>query len=115
MVERRILGKETVHLIDGTSKEVDIYAVKLSEKNYLQRKYRKKVAVGTGKDKQIAVEVQDDEIIKGILEIALGKQVDYDDLDYFEDDIYDKYFTKQEVSNEKKSKLPESSEDREGK
>lgn len=102
-MERRILGEEIVKLIDGTEREIKIYAVKLSEKNQLSRKYRKKILIGTGKDKSINVEVHDDEIIKGILDIAFNKQIEYDDLDFSEDWVYNKYFNPKKIVDKTKN------------
>jgi len=91
-IKRRILGNETLKLVDGSEKDVTIYAVTLSEKNHLARKHRKKVILGTGNNKTVDVEIYDDEIIKGILDIAFQGQIKFDDLDFGEDWVYDKYF-----------------------
>ena len=91
-MERRILGKENLRLIDGSKKEVNIYAVKLSEKNHITRKHRTKMIVGTGKDKSVDTEIHDDRIIEDILNIAFNGEVLFDDLDFGEDWVYSKYF-----------------------
>ena len=101
-MERRILGEEIVTLVDGTKKEVKIYAVKLSEKNQLSRKHRQKVTVGTGKDKTLAVDIHDDKIIEGVLKIAFNGQIEYDDLDFGEDWVYDKYFNPKKIIDKSK-------------
>ena len=103
-MKRRILGTENLRLIDGTTKEVTIYAVKLSEKNFLSRKYRKKTIIGSGNNKSFDIEIHDDEIIKGVLDIAFQEQICYDDLDWSEDWVYDKYFNpKNYIGNEGKN------------
>lgn len=115
MVSRRILGEETLKLADGTEKEVKIFSVTLSEKNFLSRKHRKKVILGTGLNKTVDIEIHDDEIIKGILNIAFQDQIEFDDLDFSEEWVYDKYFNPKNYVEESKncstSELLEQKED----
>jgi hypothetical protein len=114
-IERRILGTESLKLIDGSEKEVNIYAVRLSEKNQLSRKHRKKIVIGTGANKTVDIDIHDDEIIKGILDIAFQGQISYDDLDFDADWVYNKYFNpKNIVDKSKNSNTSESSEVKEG-
>jgi len=120
-IKRRILGTEKVILVDGTEKEINIFAVTLSEKNQLSRIHRKRVVIGTGNNKTADVEIHDDEIIKGMLDIAFQGQILYEELDSTEGDLYNKYFNKQaytskeskEGENSKNSNTSEQSEAKE--
>lgn len=117
-MERRILGTEKVTLINGDVMDVDIYAVRLSEKNHFSTKHRSKSVIGSGKNKSISIDIFDDKIIESIMNIALNGKIEFTDIDSCEDDLYNKYFNKEayvgsEGTNSKNSNTSEQSEAKE--
>lgn len=110
-IQRRILGGETILLIDGQEKEVKIWSIGMTEKNAISTKHRERIVVGTGNNKTMAVDVHDDLIINDILNLSFQGQIIAEDLDESMAWVYNKYFNKDAyVGKEKKSNTSESSE-----
>jgi hypothetical protein len=107
-LKRRILGKEKILLIDGSEVVVDVYSVALTEKNQIERKCRTNLVIGTGIERSITTQYEDDRVVEEMLKIALQGQIDINDIDCSMDELYIKYFDpKRYVGNEKKSNTSE--------
>lgn len=97
-MDRRILGTEKIRMKDGTEVETNVYSVSYAEKMKLVRKYTE-VKLDKGYQYKVIDEVA---IRDEIMKIALS-DINFDDLDFFADEIYDKYFLKSEDSKKEKT------------
>ena len=96
MVERRVLGKEELTLIDGSVKLVNVYAVGYAEKwRIIQRN------TNVVREKGYTYkEVDEPNVRNEVLKIALS-DVDYELLDYNTETLYEKYFTPNKETEKK--------------
>lgn len=95
-MERRILGKETVTLLDGTEKEITIYSFGFYEKLQLVKRCTKTEYIKGYSYKTV------DEI--GVMTDILRTVIDgatIEELDYNAQEIYDKYFKPSEEKTKK--------------
>lgn len=89
--KRRILGIETVTLLDGSSKEIKIYAITYQE--------REEILNDALLDSQNYDQLL---VIENIMRLSLQDQVNYEDLDHDMTFIYSNYFADPVGNNSKK-------------
>jgi len=96
MVERRVLGKEKLVLVDGTEVEVSVHAVGFVEKYDLVKKHTTRT-----REKGFSyVEIDEISIRNDVLKIALP-DIEINSLDYNMEELYNKYFGKNEDAEKK--------------